>query len=623
MPPAGPSPFAASNSTGDACLALQASVAAGSASGIREAFCTLPPGSTAWTDPGASLISTFGLACGREWLVSLLNSLYFVGLAVGGMVFGSLSDRRGRRLALYGCTLLAAAVTVGEALAPALWLHGLCRLVGAAAVQGMAIANVVLVTETVGADYRGRVGILTQSFFIAGECLLALMASLIRDWRPLTLACAGLSAAFLASALVVPESPRWLLSVGRRREAAAVLAKLAAANGRRGPESSAEAIEAALVEVEEGQGAEDVEAAVEAKAIAAEPCKAPSSESASSASASLPASPTSSAAPLVSVLLNPLDGKEAASEAEPPPQAPAPLTLRQAAAHPLVRRYYLLLSLALCTLALSYYGVGFALQYIPGSIYLSFFLIALAELPASLAVGLLIDRVGRVALVAGGMALSGLANVACGLAAGVPAAQVALAMAGKFGCSGTWYVLVVYVAELFTTSVRSLLSGAVYQSGRVGGVAAPFVFLLGTATGASSLPFLLMGGAILLAAPLCAMLPETRGAPQPESLAQMEANAGRTLLAWRRARGAGAAAQESEGEEPAVEAAAGEGDRVGESGEEGASGGGTEGPAQRRSARLSSRASVASAAQSEGAGAPFPRRRSSADPYYLRPYFSV
>ncbi|PNH00814.1 hypothetical protein TSOC_013340, partial [Tetrabaena socialis] len=68
-------------------------------------------------------------------------SLYFVGLALGGIGFGAMSDRHGRRTCLYCCAAVAAAATVGEALAPAFWLHALCRLAGATAVQGMAIAD--------------------------------------------------------------------------------------------------------------------------------------------------------------------------------------------------------------------------------------------------------------------------------------------------------------------------------------------------------------------------------------------------------------------------------------------------------------------------------------------------
>ncbi|GFR50085.1 hypothetical protein Agub_g12229, partial [Astrephomene gubernaculifera] len=97
---------------------------------LRAAFCALPPGTIRWTRSETSLLSYYNLTCGREWLVTLLNSLYFVGLAAGGLGFGALSDRYGRKACMYGCTALGLVATVGEALAPAFWLHALCRVVG-------------------------------------------------------------------------------------------------------------------------------------------------------------------------------------------------------------------------------------------------------------------------------------------------------------------------------------------------------------------------------------------------------------------------------------------------------------------------------------------------------------
>ncbi|GLC47597.1 hypothetical protein PLESTB_000005500 [Pleodorina starrii] len=587
----------------------------------RAAFCALPANATRWTSAATSMLSYYDLTCGREWLVNLLNSVYFVGLAAGGTGFGALSDRFGRRASMYGCAALGAVATLGEALAPTFWLHALSRVIGAAALQGMGIADVVLVTEMVGPDHRGRVGILTQSFFIAGECLLSLLAALVPDWRTLTLLCGALLAAFLATAPLVPESPRWLAAAGRRRQAAGVLARIARMNHRRRGQEEGEGevpLEPLLLSaLEEAEGKGGKGAGGDAKAegqgeaagkevrggavkgpgaadkgkgkgterdviqswsrVGAAPgsgaegeeeeeegegrvgtwdvgavvvvsgkqgagatgcatgCGRGSDSDSGSGNVTAAGWPSGgTAAPKASEGGEGDGGCNAAQQQQQQLQQPPP-SLREAVRHPLVRRYAGIVSLAMCTLVLSYYGVGFALSYIPGSLYVSFFLISVAEAPSSVVVGLLIDRLGRCALVLGGMAVSGLACVACGLAEGAPAAQVVLAMLGKFGCSGAWSVLVVYCAEVFPTSVRSLLSGAIFQGARVGGVVAPFVFLLGDATGVQQLPFWLMGAVTLGAASLCVFLPETRGSAQPESLAQLEVNSGRTVAAALRA----------------------------------------------------------------------------------------
>jgi hypothetical protein len=58
-----------------------------------KAFCALPRDSWEWAHPGHSLISSYDLHCQRQWQVDLINALYFVGLALGGTIFGWMSDR--------------------------------------------------------------------------------------------------------------------------------------------------------------------------------------------------------------------------------------------------------------------------------------------------------------------------------------------------------------------------------------------------------------------------------------------------------------------------------------------------------------------------------------------------
>ena len=83
-------------------------------------------------------------------------------MAAGGALFGAFSDRYGRRTALYTCTALAAMLSALSASSAGFWPHFVWRTLSAIPVQGMATSDVVLVTEPVGASYRGRVGTITQ-----------------------------------------------------------------------------------------------------------------------------------------------------------------------------------------------------------------------------------------------------------------------------------------------------------------------------------------------------------------------------------------------------------------------------------------------------------------------------
>ena len=88
-------------------------------------------------------------------------------------------------------------------------------------------------------------------------------------------------------------------------------------------------------------------------------------------------------------------------------------------------------------------------------------------------------------------------------------------------------IIPLLILQVLPTSVRSVLSGSVGIVGRIGGVAAPFLFVLARSAGMPQLPFWVMGGAALAATALCLALPETCGSPQPDSLNDFELLAGR------------------------------------------------------------------------------------------------
>ena len=93
---------------------------------------------------------------------------------------------------------------------------------------------------------------------------------------------------------------------------------------------------------------------------------------------------------------------------------------------------------------------------------------------------------------------------------------------GKFSIGGAFALLFVYTAEMFPTTHRGVALGLCSTSARFGGVAAPAVLHIGRAVPA--LPWLLLSAVSFLASVWAAMeLPETRGAPLPETLEDCKA----------------------------------------------------------------------------------------------------
>ena len=95
----------------------------------------------------------------------------------------------------------------------------------------------VICVEYVGVKYTMLTGIVIEIPFALGELILGLEAYLIRDWVTLQLVAHLPILALLGLYFFVPESPRWLIAVGRIEEAKVIIQKGAEINGRTLPDS--------------------------------------------------------------------------------------------------------------------------------------------------------------------------------------------------------------------------------------------------------------------------------------------------------------------------------------------------------------------------------------------------
>lgn len=184
-----------------------------------------------WHQPSHSVVSAFDLVCERAWMLQFLNVIYFAGFLFGAGYYSSLSDRTGRKRALFLSCATSAGVASLSAIAPNYWTLAITRCMTGFTNAGIGLAAFVLTMEYVGPNVRGRVGLVTHCFFTAGLCLLPAVAYFVRDWRAL-MAFSSLSALlYLPICHWLPESPRWLLVHGKEQEARTVLESMAEANG--------------------------------------------------------------------------------------------------------------------------------------------------------------------------------------------------------------------------------------------------------------------------------------------------------------------------------------------------------------------------------------------------------
>lgn len=98
------------------------------------------------------------------------------------------------------------------------------------------LTGFVLVQEIVGAKWRTASGVLFQIPFQIGHASLGLFGYYIRNWRIFQIVISAPSILLLSYYWIMPESPRWLLSVGRVDEAVKALRRGAEINKFSGPE---------------------------------------------------------------------------------------------------------------------------------------------------------------------------------------------------------------------------------------------------------------------------------------------------------------------------------------------------------------------------------------------------
>ncbi|XP_037699481.1 solute carrier family 22 member 16 [Choloepus didactylus] len=174
-----------------------------------------------------TVVTEWDLVCHREWLAKLIQPVFMLGVLLGAVIFGYLSDRIGRRLILW-CTSIGQ-LLFGIAVAFTLDYYSfmVTRFLLAMVASGYLVVVFVYVTEFIGMKARTWASIHMHSFFAIGVMAVALVGYSVRTWRLYQMVLSTVNAPFVLCCWTLPETPFWLLSQARYEEAQKVLDKMA------------------------------------------------------------------------------------------------------------------------------------------------------------------------------------------------------------------------------------------------------------------------------------------------------------------------------------------------------------------------------------------------------------
>src|ERR671917_1814358 len=193
------------------------------------------------------------------FLEGLVVASLLLGAAAGAASAGPLSDRLGRRNLIIIASILFTIGAIGAALAPNVGVLVLFRVVLGLAVGTAALVVPLYLSEIAPTEIRGAVSSLNQLNIVVGILLAFIVNALLANaeaWRWMLGLAAAPSLVLLIGMFFLPETPRWLVSRDRDREARTVLLR----SGRSEEETEKEIREIREVEEQEEGGLRELAA---------------------------------------------------------------------------------------------------------------------------------------------------------------------------------------------------------------------------------------------------------------------------------------------------------------------------------------------------------------------------
>lgn len=407
-----------------------------------------------YTEYESSTVIEWNLVCNKSWLRATSDALFMVGVMLGSIIFGDLSDRFGRKPIFFASIVIQVIFGVLAGISPEYVTYTISRLVVGATTSGVFLVAYVIAMEMVGPKDRLFAGVIIMMFFSFGYVLTASFAYFITDWRWLQIGLTLPGILFLSYWWFIPESARWLLSKNRKSEAMVIIKQAARENNITIEE---EFIESLLI----GDKPEEVKGE------------------------------------------EPKDEKKA--------------TVLDLFKQPNLRKKSLLIFFDWFVNSGTYYGLSWNTSNLGSNDLLNFVISGAVEFPAYTFLLFTLNRWGRKTILCGCMLAAGtMLLLTMTVPDNMNWLIVFLAMMGKLAITASYGTIYIFSAEQFPTVIRNVGMGAASTAARVGGILAPYFNQLADIW--VPFPLIVFGALAFMGGFLSLLLPETHNKKLPETI---------------------------------------------------------------------------------------------------------
>lgn len=179
-----------------------------------------------------------------DFMKGWASGCVLIGCAVGVLLVGPLSDKLGRRLAMFLAAIMFLASAIGTAVPNDIGTFIVFRFLGGVGIGIASISTPMYIAEITPAHVRGRMVSVNQIAIVGGIAAAAFVNYAIahgkgdpasaevqawltqNGWRWMFAAGIAPSVVFFFLLFCIPESPRWLMEMNRGEEARTILTKV-------------------------------------------------------------------------------------------------------------------------------------------------------------------------------------------------------------------------------------------------------------------------------------------------------------------------------------------------------------------------------------------------------------